>query len=56
MGGGKKMERETGLEPATSTLARLRSTNWAIPALSYKDNSIIFFLQYIVSSALVRFI
>ncbi len=23
----KKMERETGLEPATSTLARLRSTN-----------------------------
>ena len=26
------LERETGLEPATSTLARWRSTNWAIPA------------------------
>jgi hypothetical protein len=26
-GGGKNSERETGLEPATSTLARSRSTN-----------------------------
>gem|GEM_PF-4952293 len=26
-GGGKNYERETGLEPATSTLARSRSTN-----------------------------
>ena len=29
-------ERKTGLGPATSTLARLRSTNWAISALHYK--------------------
>ena len=29
-----KLERETSLELATSTLARLRSTNWAIPAYS----------------------
>ena len=27
-----KMERETGLKPATSALARQRSINWAIPA------------------------
>ena len=27
---GIKKERKTGFEPATSTLARLRSTNWAI--------------------------
>ena len=27
------MERETGFEPATYTLARYRSTNWAIPAI-----------------------
>ena len=28
----QKRERQTGLGPATSTLARLRSTNWAIAA------------------------
>ena len=28
-------ERKTGFEPATSTLARLRSTNWAIFAIKY---------------------
>ena len=28
----KKLERKTGLEPATPTLARLCSTNWAISA------------------------
>ena len=28
-------ERKTGLGPATSTLARLRSTNWAISAFTY---------------------
>ena len=36
------MERETGLEPATSTLARLRSTSWAILALL--DNTYLFYL------------
>ena len=30
---GIKKERKTGFEPATSTLARLRSTNWAIFAI-----------------------
>ena len=30
------LERKTGLEPATSTLARLHSTNWAIPAKQSK--------------------
>ena len=30
------LERETRLELATSTLARLRSTNLAIPASSFK--------------------
>ena len=30
-----KMERETGLKPATSALARQRSINWAIPALCF---------------------
>ena len=29
----QQMERETGFEPATYTLARYRSTNWAIPAI-----------------------
>ena len=34
-----KVERETGLEPATFSLARRRSTNWAIPALGeFKDS------------------
>ena len=32
----KNLERETGLKPATSTLARQRSINWAIPAFPYK--------------------
>ena len=37
-----EMERETGFEPATSTLARLRSTNWAILAFAVKRiNSIL---------------
>ena len=31
-----EMERETGFEPATSTLARLRSTSWAILAFAVK--------------------
>ena len=31
-----EMERETGFEPATSTLARLRSTSWAILAFNIK--------------------
>ena len=31
------MERETGLKPATSALARRRSINWAIPASSVCD-------------------
>ena len=35
------MERETGFEPATSTLARLRSTNWAI--LAFVECSFILF-------------
>ena len=30
-----KKERKTGLEPATSTLGRLRSTNWAIFAYCF---------------------
>ena len=45
------MERETGFEPATSTLARLRSTSWAILAFAVewinsilsKDRQSIFF-------------
>ena len=32
---GNWVERETGFEPATSTLARLRSTNWASIAFSF---------------------
>ena len=37
-----EMERETGFEPATSTLARLRSTSWAILAFALKRiNSIL---------------
>ena len=31
-----KVERKTGLEPATPTLARLCSTNWAISANSFE--------------------
>ena len=37
------MERETGFEPATSTLARLRSTSWAILALL--DITYLFYLE-----------
>ena len=37
------MERETGFEPATSTLARLRSTSWAILALL--ENTYSFYLE-----------
>ena len=37
------VERETGLEPATSTLARLRSTSWAILALL--ENTYSFYLE-----------
>ena len=32
----ENVERETGFEPATSTLARLRSTSWAILAFAVK--------------------
>ena len=35
LGGGKKMERETGIEPATSTLARLHSTAELLPQLNF---------------------
>ena len=35
------LERETGFEPATSTLARLRSTSWAI--LAFMDYVTILF-------------
>ena len=44
------VERETGLEPATSTLARLRSTSWAILALL--DNTYSFYLENEVSQTI----
>ena len=40
----KKLERKTGLEPATPTLARLCSTNWAIFAILISFQRLTYFI------------